>query len=225
MARVGFIGVGNMGAPMARNLIKAGHSLKVFDLNEEAVNFVVQSGAKRASSIKDAAKGVDFVDYFKAGSSILVAKGNPNNIKTLDDLCGHTVAVQQGTVQDTDILTPQIGKCKTAGKDLTVLKFEKDTDALQQVKNGRAVANVEDFPVASYNAQTSGGGNDFQVAGSQVGAVGTYGIAVPKSNTQLRDALQAALKAIIANGTYNQILQKWDVTAGADTSASINAGS
>ena len=186
-----------------------------FDVVMSAMN---DTAARRA-------KGVDFVDYFKAGSSILVAKGNPNNIKTLDDLCGHTVAVQQGTVQDTDILTPQIGKCKTAGKDLTVLKFEKDTDALQQVKNGRAVANVEDFPVASYNAQTSGGGNDFQVAGSQVGAVGTYGIAVPKSNTQLRDALQAALKAIIANGTYNQILQKWDVTAGADTSASINAGS
>ena len=61
MARVGFIGVGNMGSLMARNLIKAGHSLKVYDLNEEAVNFVVQSGAKRASSVKDAAKGVDFV--------------------------------------------------------------------------------------------------------------------------------------------------------------------
>ena len=61
MARVGFIGVGNMGSLMARNLIKAGHSLKVFDLNEEAVNFVVQSGAKRAASVKDAAKGVDFV--------------------------------------------------------------------------------------------------------------------------------------------------------------------
>jgi 3-hydroxyisobutyrate dehydrogenase len=61
MARVGFIGVGNMGSLMARNLIKAGHSLKVFDLNEEAVNFVVQSGGKRAESVKDAAKGVDFV--------------------------------------------------------------------------------------------------------------------------------------------------------------------
>ena len=61
MARVGFIGVGNMGGPMARNLIKAGHSLKVYDLSEEAVNFVVQSGAKAAASVKDAAKGVDFV--------------------------------------------------------------------------------------------------------------------------------------------------------------------
>jgi 3-hydroxyisobutyrate dehydrogenase len=61
MARVGFIGVGNMGSLMARNLIKAGHSLKVFDLNDEAVNFVVQSGAERASSAKEASRGVDFV--------------------------------------------------------------------------------------------------------------------------------------------------------------------
>ncbi len=61
MARIGFIGVGNMGGPMTRNLIKAGHSLKVYDLNEEAVNFAVQSGAKRAASVKDAASGVDFV--------------------------------------------------------------------------------------------------------------------------------------------------------------------
>ena len=37
MARIGFIGVGRMGGPMARNLIKAGHSLKVYDLSEEAV--------------------------------------------------------------------------------------------------------------------------------------------------------------------------------------------
>ena len=61
MGTIGFIGVGNMGGPMARNLIAAGHSLKVFDLSEEAVNFVVQSGAERAASIQDAAKGVDFV--------------------------------------------------------------------------------------------------------------------------------------------------------------------
>jgi 3-hydroxyisobutyrate dehydrogenase len=61
MARVGFIGVGNMGSLMARNLIRAGHSLKVFDVSEEAMNFVVQCGGKAASSARDAAGGVDFV--------------------------------------------------------------------------------------------------------------------------------------------------------------------
>src|SRR5262245_45871118 len=61
MARVGFIGVGNMGGLMARNLIKAGHQLKVYDLSEEALNFVVQSGAKRAASVKEAVADVEFV--------------------------------------------------------------------------------------------------------------------------------------------------------------------
>ena len=61
MARIGFIGLGNMGGPMARNLITAGHTLKVFDLSEDAMNFVVQSGATAAESVKDAAAGVDVV--------------------------------------------------------------------------------------------------------------------------------------------------------------------
>src|SRR5262249_54798476 len=59
MARVGFIGVGNMGGPMARNLVRAGHSLKVYDISEAALNFAVQCGAERARSIIDAARGVD----------------------------------------------------------------------------------------------------------------------------------------------------------------------
>jgi polar amino acid transport system substrate-binding protein len=170
-------------------------------------------------------KGVDLVDYFNAGSSILVQKGNPKALKGLDDLCGQTVAVQKGTTQDTDILTPQEAKCRTAGKTFSVLRFEKDTDALQQVKNGRAVANLEDFPVAAYNAQTSGGGKDFDVVAGQVGTQYSYGIAVPKANTQLRDAMQAALKAIIADGTYDQILVKWNVSAGALKTAGINGAS
>jgi 3-hydroxyisobutyrate dehydrogenase len=61
MASVGFIGVGNMGSLMARNLIRAGHSLKVYDLSEEAVNFVAQSGAKAVKTVKEAASDVDFV--------------------------------------------------------------------------------------------------------------------------------------------------------------------
>jgi len=61
MARIGFIGVGNMGGPMARNLVGAGHSLKVFDLDEEKVNFIVQAGAEAARSLADAVKGVEAV--------------------------------------------------------------------------------------------------------------------------------------------------------------------
>jgi 3-hydroxyisobutyrate dehydrogenase len=61
MARIGFIGLGNMGGPMTRNLIKAGHELQVFDLSEEAMNFAVQAGAKAMGSVKEAAAGVEIV--------------------------------------------------------------------------------------------------------------------------------------------------------------------
>jgi polar amino acid transport system substrate-binding protein len=170
-------------------------------------------------------KGVDFIDYFRAGSSILVQKGNPKQVKGLDDLCGATVAVQKGTTQDTDILTPHEAKCRAAGPVLTVLRFEKDVDALQQVKNGRAVANLEDFPVAAYNAATSGGGADFDVIPQQVGDVGVYGIAVPTDNGALRDRLRDALRAIIDDGTYDRILTRWNVSAGALKTAAVNGGS
>jgi len=181
------------------------------------------------SSMNDTAerrgKGVDFIDYFRAGSSILVQKGNPKQVKGLDDLCGAMVAVQKGTTQDTDILTAQETKCRSAGRALTVLRFEKDIDALQQVKIGRAVANLEDFPVAAYNAATSGGGADFDVIPSQVGAVGVYGIAVPTDNSALRDKLRDALRAIIDDGTYDRILSQWNVSAGALKTAAINGAS
>ncbi|MFV0298868.1 MAG: 3-hydroxyisobutyrate dehydrogenase [Hyphomicrobiaceae bacterium] len=61
MSTIGFIGLGNMGQHMARNLIKAGHSLKVFDLDEAAVRYVAQAGAKAAASAADAATDVEFV--------------------------------------------------------------------------------------------------------------------------------------------------------------------
>ncbi|MDP2124129.1 MAG: 3-hydroxyisobutyrate dehydrogenase, partial [Parvibaculum sp.] len=51
----------NMGGPMARNLVKAGHQLKVFDLSETAVAGLVEAGAAKAASASDAARNVEFV--------------------------------------------------------------------------------------------------------------------------------------------------------------------
>lgn len=61
MAKIGFIGLGNMGIPMVRNLLAAGHDVKAYDLMAEAVATVVSDGAVGAQSIADAAKGVDAV--------------------------------------------------------------------------------------------------------------------------------------------------------------------
>ncbi len=61
MTRVAFIGLGNMGAPMAQNLLKAGFELSVFDLVAESVAQLVKAGASAASSASDAVKEADVV--------------------------------------------------------------------------------------------------------------------------------------------------------------------
>ncbi|MFF9123782.1 ABC transporter substrate-binding protein [Streptomyces sp. NPDC014889] len=173
---------------------------------------------------KKAGDGVDFVDYFTAGTSILVQKGNPKGIKSLDDLCGKVVALQRATTSE-GIAKKQNAKCKQDGKKaITLQSFDTDPEALLRLKQGASVADLNDFPVAAYNAKTSGGGSDFEVVGEQIEA-GPYGIAVSKGNTQLRDAIQAAMNAIIKNGDYQKILEKWNVTDGAVTEAKINGGS
>ncbi len=61
MAAIGFIGLGNMGGPMALNLVKAGHKLTVFDLSKDAVAKLVEAGASAASTAADVVKGAEFV--------------------------------------------------------------------------------------------------------------------------------------------------------------------
>lgn len=61
MSRIAFVGLGNMGGPMAANLIKAGHSLRVFDLSQSALDTIVALGATAATDARDAVSGAEIV--------------------------------------------------------------------------------------------------------------------------------------------------------------------
>lgn len=115
MARIGFIGLGNMGGPMARNLIKAGHSLKVFDLSQEAMNFVVQSGATEAESIKDAASGVDYVvTMLPVGANVREVFMNDGVIAAADS---GTVLIDSSTI-DVESAQAAAAAAKEAGFEM-----------------------------------------------------------------------------------------------------------
>ncbi|WP_020136633.1 ABC transporter substrate-binding protein [Streptomyces sp. 351MFTsu5.1] len=170
---------------------------------------------------KKVGEGVDFVDYFTAGVSIYTQKGKNTDIKTWSDLCGKKIVVQRGTVSE-DLAKSESKKC-TGGKKIALESFDNDQQAQTRLRAGGADAGSSDFPVAAYAVKTSGGGNDFQLVGEQVEAA-PYGIAVAKKDTQLRDALKAALDAIIKNGDYDKVIKKWGVEAGAVTQATVNGG-
>ncbi|MEV5167021.1 ABC transporter substrate-binding protein [Streptomyces werraensis] len=179
-----------------------------------------QEGVDSATG-KKVGEGVDFVDYFTAGVSIYTNKGDDQGIKTWADLCGKKLVVQRGTVSH-DLAKAEARKCP-AGKTIAIEAFDNDQQAQTRLRAGGADAGSSDFPVAAYAVKTSGGGNDFQIVGEQVEAA-PYGIAVAKDDTQLRDALQAALDAIIENGEYQKVMDKWGVAEGAIDKAVVNGG-
>jgi polar amino acid transport system substrate-binding protein len=167
--------------------------------------------------------GVDFVDYFTAGTAVYVQKGNPKGIKSIADLCGQTAAVQKGTTYE-KALTTQSAKCTDGGKKaINIEPFEDDTEAQTRVKAGGAVAGVNDYPVAIDLVRKADNGKAFQIVGQQYDA-GPFGIAVNKKSTQLRDALKAAVDAIIKDGSYKKVLDKWGAQTGAIDAAAINGG-
>jgi polar amino acid transport system substrate-binding protein len=166
---------------------------------------------------------IDFVDYYQAGAMLLVQKGNPAGLSSMADLCGKTVAVQRGTTQE-GYAEEQSKKCEADGQQkIDLLSFDRETEAMLQVKSGRADSGMQDYPVAAYNARTSGGGNDFEVVGEQIQA-GPLGFGLNKDNAELRDVLQKGLQTIIDSGEYQKIIDKYEVPLGAIDKATVNGG-
>jgi len=180
----------------------------------------------------DRSKQVSQIPYFQAGQSMVAAKGNPDNINTPMDLCGKSVAAESGTTEADYIAGTGDYKAKggltqacTKGgkKPIDLVVTQKDTDALQQLQAGKVTVYFADTPPAAY--YTVQHPDQFQLVG-QVLEPALEGISVACGDaadctnaplSPLGQGVQAALKAMMADGTYNQILSKWNLTAGAVT--------
>ncbi len=165
-------------------------------------------------------KVLTFVDYFSAGTSLVVHSGDPKHISSIKDLCGRTVAIETGTNQ-VGIAQDQSKKCTEEGKEPVEVKlFPDETQVQLQIRTGRAAAGLNDFPVAAYIAQQSQGQLEAVRGGKEFNA--PYGLAISKNSPELVKAVQAALKDVIADGTYAKILKEWNLEQGALTTAEIN---
>jgi polar amino acid transport system substrate-binding protein len=171
----------------------------------------------------DRVKQVDMIPFFKAGQAFVVAKGNPKAIKVQDDLCGKLIAAETGTtevdyLQGTgDYKGQGLSKaCTDKGKPAIEAKqFQKDSDALLALQAGQVDAYFADSPVAGY--YTVQKPDLFELSGLTLGEA-LEGISVSKDKTGLRASVQAALVAMIDDGTYGAILKKYGVESGGITS-------
>jgi polar amino acid transport system substrate-binding protein len=169
-------------------------------------------------------KVIDFVDFFNLGTMLLIQKGNPQHVESLETLCGKTVSTVQGSTQ-VALVDETNAKCTAAGKPaVDNLQYAQPSDARLQVQTGHVAAFLGNTPVMVYLAKTAGDGTIFDVVRGHEYQPVPLGIGVAKSNTALRDALQKSLDALIADGTYRKILEKHGVESGAVTSVTINGG-
>lgn len=171
---------------------------------------------------------VNMIPYFRIGESLLVPSGNPNGIDSVDDLCGRPVAVQNGTIELSELQDANGEGDGTSGQDpvcqddpVQILSFDTADQAILQVINGRADASYQDDPVTGYYTELNPG--QVEVGGITVEPA-PVGIAVRKDNPALETALRDALAAMMADGTYLEILDRWGVTSGACGDAECTTG-
>jgi polar amino acid transport system substrate-binding protein len=176
-------------------------------------------GMSSFTDTKAREKIVNFVTYFSAGTSFYTKASGGPSITGLASLCGLKVAVESGTTQESDDKA-QSTKCTGAGKKaVTVQSYNTQSQANLALSAGRADVAMADSPVAAYQVKTSSGA--FKLAGTPYGTA-PYGIAVPKAAGTMDQAVLAAVKDLISNGTYTKILTHWGIQSGAITDPVIN---
>lgn len=154
-------------------------------------------------------KQVNFVDYYQAGEGVYVKSTSHFVFKNLQSFCGYKVAVEATTTEQTDA---QGVKC-SGGRKVNVAIFQTQNGANAAVESGQAAAGFLDSQVAGYVVATAKG--IFKLTGKPIN-VAPYGFATPKTpnGLKLAKAIQAAVKTLLANGTYNAILKHWGAQAG-----------
>ena len=207
----------DLGDAIAKKLgLTADFQESKFDAILPALGSRYEIGMSSFTDNPEREKVVDFVTYYSAGTQW--ASKDPNFDP--DNACGKKVAVQTGTVQDTDDLPARQKKC--AGNQIQVQRYDAQDEATNAVVLGKADAVLADSPVMAGAVKKVGGG--LQLVGDVYDSA-PYGIAIPKTAGTTKDAVLGAVKALIADGTYKAILDKWGVSGGAITDPVINGAS
>jgi polar amino acid transport system substrate-binding protein len=165
------------------------------------------------------AKTMDFVDYYRGGTSFLIQAGAAEP-KTEMDLCGTAVGVLKGTSSET-LAQSSSGRCTAAGKPaIAVNAYPTQSAAVLALKSGRIQSVSGDSATNGYSA--SNPSLKIRNAGLSVYADRPYyGIAIPKGSPLFQPVMDA-MNELIKSGEYTKILRKWGIQDGAVPTAMKN---
>ncbi|VXB41067.1 Polar amino acid transport system substrate-binding protein [Arthrobacter sp. 9V] len=176
-------------------------------------------GISSFSITNERLEAVNFVSYLNAGTTWAVRKGNPKKFSP-DDVCGKSVGVQTGTTQEDPDLKNRNEECIKAGKQpINIVTLKNQTDVTTRLVNGSLDAMIAESTLIGYAVQQTGGA--VEKAGG-VYNTSPVGIAVPKNDTALAELVQKVVAKLIADGSYQRILDSWNNSDGAITSPEVN---
>src|SRR2546421_4937062 len=175
-----------------------------------------QVGVSSFTIRKDREEQVTMVSYFTAGTQWAA---RPDALVDPENACGKKVAVQSSTVQVTDVGARSIA-CTAAGKpSIQVDEYAAQADTTAAVASGKDDATLADSPVCGYAVKQAKG------ALTLVGRIYQpvrYGYVLPREQADFGSAVARALRQLMAEGTYGEILDKWGVAAGAISDPAVN---
>lgn len=141
--------------------------------------------------------------HFVTGTQFVSLK--KNNLKTIADLAGRTVAATSGTTN--------IGQLNTINREralhIAVMPVETHKDAFQLVSEGRAAAFVMDGILLAAMVAKSKNPESFALSSEALGWPEPYGLMVRLEDTEFKDAVNAALREIYASGRIETLYEKW----------------
>lgn len=156
------------------------------------------------------AKAVDFVAYVQGGTGLGVPKGNPKHL-SMDPvtMCGHSVASVKGSLQGIQFLPKFSKDCQTNGKPaIDILLYPGQSEANLAVVSGRADAVMS--PETPMNYEFHQSQVPLELAPGEPYEPARVGIAM-KNGSNLAPAISEAIKELVAEGTMQEIMHKWDV--------------
>ncbi len=150
---------------------------------------------------------VDFVPYMVIGEAIVVPAGNPKNVSRLPhDLSGLNVSVTRGAIGERYMVDFNEELQELGLEPMNIMTFPTNQDALLAVASGRADAFDTSIPGAAHLNQERPG--EFEVAATF--DLGTkIGIATRKGDSEMRGAVQEAVKIFVEEGDYARLLEKY----------------
>jgi polar amino acid transport system substrate-binding protein len=184
-------------------------------LQTKRADFII-SGISDRSSRREAA---DFIDYLATGPQFFVL--TENEAKSPIDLCGRKVGTTRSTSFPVEIEKWSKQNCEANGKPaLQYVPGENSIDVRNQLKQGRIDAAVQGTETLPYAQQQEAG--KYRVIGEPF-ATGYQGIMFRKDDVALREVVTEHLAAMIADGSYKAILDKYGLGANAVARPMMNA--